>query len=99
MLLWPALVIGQQEGTTNEKGAIRGTVMDQTQAVVTGATVVLSNAAGLKQETQTDDEGAYAFINLEPGTYSLSITAPNFAPKALEYITLTAGLQLVLDEP
>ncbi len=87
----------QQQEKANEKAAISGTVTDQTQAVVTGATVVLSNGAGFKQETSTDDKGIYSFTNLEVGTYNLQVTAPNFAPKTLEYLTLTQGAQLAMD--
>jgi len=47
-LLLPWTAEGQ-ESNANEKAAIHGTITDQTQAVVTGATVVLSNAAGFKR--------------------------------------------------
>jgi hypothetical protein len=98
LLLLPGLVFGQQ-GPWNDKATIRGTVTDATQAVVTGATAVLANAAGFKQQTQTDDKGAYSFTGLEAGTYTLSITAANFAVKSLDNITLTAGQELSLDVP
>src|SRR5260370_15440999 len=97
-LLLPWLVFGQ-EPQKNGKAAIRGTVTDATQAVVTGATAVLTNAAGAKQQTQTDDKGAYSFTGLEAGTYTLSITAPNFAVKSLDNIALTAGQEVSLDIP
>src|ERR1700674_3830642 len=71
-MLLPWLVRGQ-EPQKNDKATIRGTVTDATQAVVTGATAVLTNAAGFKQQTQTDDKGAYSFTGLEAGTYALSI--------------------------
>ncbi len=86
-----------QENKANGKAAIRGTITDQTQAVVTGASVVLSNGTGLKQETKTDDKGAYSFTGLDAGTYNLAVTAPNFARKTMDYITVTAGLELTLD--
>ncbi len=37
------------------KAAINGTVTDPTQAVISGATVELSNAAGFKKETKTEE--------------------------------------------
>jgi hypothetical protein len=89
----------QQQKRTNDKAAIRGTVTDRTQAVIPGASVVLTGRAGLKQERQTDDKGAYAFSGLEAGTYDLSVMAPNFAVKTLDNIQLTAGLDLTLDVP
>jgi hypothetical protein len=89
----------QQQKRTNDKAAIRGTVTDRTQAVIPGASVVVTGRAGLKQERQTDDKGAYAFSGLEAGTYDLSVMAPNFAVKTLDNIQLTAGLDLTLDVP
>jgi hypothetical protein len=97
-LLLPLLAFGQGQPTNAQnKASINGTVTDQTQAVVAGAKVVLSNAAGLKQETQTDDKGVYSFTGLEAGTYSVTVTAPNFAVKTLDYITLAADQELTMD--
>jgi hypothetical protein len=90
--------VGQEQpNKANSKAAINGTVTDQTQAVVPGAKVVLSDGAGLQRETQTDEKGAYSFTGLEAGTYSLSVTAPNFAVKTLDNINLPAGLELTLE--
>ena len=85
-----------QQNATGEKGAIRGTVTDQTQAVVTGATVVLTGPAG-KQQATTDEKGSYAFVGLAAGPYSITISAPNFADKTLDAINLPAGFDLTMD--
>ena len=54
-LLLPWLVVGQeQQKKADDKAVIHGTITDQTQAVVTGATVVLTNTAGFKKESQSD---------------------------------------------
>jgi hypothetical protein len=98
LLLLPWLAVGQ-ENKADGKAAVHGTVTDQTQAVVTGATVVLSNDAGFKREATTDDKGVYSFAGLDAGTYSLSVTAPNFAPKTMDFITVAAGFELTLDAP
>ena len=50
----------------NSKAAISGTVTDRLRPV-TGAKVVLTNTAGFKQETQTDEKGAYSFTGLDAG--------------------------------
>lgn len=97
LLLTCAAFAQEQPGNATDKGVIRGTVTDQTQAVVTGASVVLTNAAGLKRETQTDDKGTYVFSALDPGTYAVTVSAPNFAPKTMDYITVTPGLDLTMD--
>jgi hypothetical protein len=96
--LMPWFALGQeQQKPANGKATISGTVTDQTQAVLTGAKVVLSNGGGFKQEAQTDQKGAYAFTGLEAGTYSLSITVPDFALKTFDNIALADGLELTLD--
>jgi hypothetical protein len=79
------------------KGSISGLVTDQNGAVVAGADVVLSNDAGAKLETKSDDKGEYSFSELHSGTYSLTVSAPNLPPLKLDYITLTAGQKLPLD--
>ncbi|MGO9367636.1 MAG: carboxypeptidase regulatory-like domain-containing protein [Terriglobales bacterium] len=82
-----------------DKGAINGIVTDQTGAVLTDAKAVLTSAAGVRLETQVTDKGLYSFSGLEPGTYKLVVTAPNFADMPFDNITLTAGLALTLDAP
>jgi hypothetical protein len=79
------------------KGAINGTATDQTLAVVAGAKAVLTNEAGERFETQANEKGVYSFTGLAPGTYTLTVVAPNFAPSVFEHINLTAGLELTLD--
>ncbi len=97
-LLLPWLAVGQDPPPrANGKAAISGTVTDSTGAVVTGASIVLTSGAGLKREVQTDDKGLYSFTGLDAGTYSLSITAPDFGVKVMDNITLTSGLELPLD--
>ena len=86
-----------RQSKDNSMGALTGTVTDQSQAVVIGATVTLTNIAGVKVDTHTDAKGNYSFSGLAPDTYSLSAVAPNFAIKTFDSISLTAGLELTLD--
>ena len=100
VLLGCSLGVAQEQPKPgSDTGTITGTVTDQTQAVVTGAKVLLTSAAGEKRETQSDDKGAYSFTGLKAGAYTLTITAPNFGVKTFDNITLTAGLELTLDAP
>jgi hypothetical protein len=93
-----SLAVGQdQPKYPTDKGVVNGTVTDQTQAVVAGARVLLTNQAGEKDEAQTNEKGTYSFTGLKPGTYTLTVTAPNFALKTFDNIAVTAGLELALD--
>ena len=83
------------EGT--DRCSIAGTVTDQTQAVIAGAKVVLTSTAGDKFETESSEKGTYSFPGLKPATYKLTVTAPNFANKTFDNVTVPAGLDLTLD--
>jgi hypothetical protein len=74
-LLVPSAVLAQS--TTS--GAISGTVTDQSGAVVPDVTITLkSQEKGFSQTAKTNAQGAYQFPLLEPGAYSLTMSAANF---------------------
>src|SRR5438270_6014521 len=60
--------------------SLRGTVTDPKGAVVSGASVTLSDpATGFSRTTKTDSQGAYQFLELPPATYQMTVTASGFA--------------------
>ena len=74
-LIVPTVVTAQSTTT----GAISGAVMDQSGAVLPDVRVTLkSTEKGFTQSTKTSAQGVYQFSLLEPGTYSLTISAANF---------------------
>ena len=84
----------QAPGTST--ATLSGIVSDKTGAVVQGAAVTVSAASG-KKEAVTDEKGAYSFPGLTPGTYTLSVSAPNFALYTAADINVTAGADIPLD--
>jgi hypothetical protein len=61
-------------------GAVRGTLMDQNGSPVVAATVKLTrDDQSAAQETQSDDNGQFAFQNVPRGPFHLSITGQGFA--------------------
>jgi hypothetical protein len=86
-----------QNTTQGEKGAISGTVTDQTGAVVPDAKAVLTGATGQTLQTKVNEKGLYSFTGLDAGTYKLVVSAPNFGDMPFDNINLTAGLELTLD--
>ncbi|MGD0901634.1 MAG: TonB-dependent receptor, partial [Terracidiphilus sp.] len=61
------------------KGAITGTVMDATGAVIPGATIAATNdATGITTTTTTTGAGDFTFSNLDPGIYTVTVTAKGF---------------------
>ena len=64
-----------QTGTTS----VRGTVMDKSGAIIAGATVKLTDKGqGVQRNTTSSSTGAYEFLSLQPGTYSLRVEAGGF---------------------
>jgi len=85
--------------TAGTTGTVTGTVTDQTGAVVAGAKVEISNAKGFKQSITTNDQGIYTVSGLAPGTYDVSISAPNFKAFQTAGLTVRAATTLPLDAP
>lgn len=71
---------------------ISGTVTDQSGGVVTNAEVSIKNTATADTRTvSTNANGIYSAPNLQPGSYSVTFTAPGFATAVQSGITLTVG--------
>jgi hypothetical protein len=61
------------------QGAILGSVRDSGGAVVSGATVeVINLGTSFSRRVTTDEQGDYRVSNLEPGRYSVTVTASGF---------------------
>ena len=72
------------------RGHIQGVVEDQQEAVLPGVTVVLTSA-DRRQQTVTDREGRFRFLNLEPGAYTITASLPGFATAVREDVVVTVG--------
>ncbi len=71
---------------------IQGMVKDPSGAVVGNATVEVTSPALIgSKKVQTDSAGAYRVTGLPPGTYTLTVTAPNFRSYKQTGIELSAG--------
>jgi len=71
-------------------GSISGTVEDQDGALAAGAHVVLTAGPSIRQETTSGENGEFAFANLPPGPFQLTISAPGFVTQAVSGV-LHAG--------
>jgi len=60
-------------------GEIRGTVTDPTGAVIAAAKVVLSGENGKSAATVSGRDGSFQLSGVQPGRYSLTISAKGFA--------------------
>jgi hypothetical protein len=68
-----------------------GTVVDPADSVVTGAPVTLTSVeTGSIRRAVTDSLGNYRFVELEPGTYNVTIIAPGFKTETKTGIVVVA---------
>jgi carboxypeptidase family protein/TonB-dependent receptor-like protein len=74
-------------------GSIQGEVKDQHGAVVPNALVTVSSAQRSFKAT-TDKEGAYRFISLQPGVYTVAASAKGFTEAKVENVTVELGKTL-----
>ena len=81
---WASLCLGQTPQQTlvpsPASGSIKGTIVDQSAAVVAGAHVKLTREdQSQNQEVLSGDDGQFAFANVPPGAFQLTTTAAGFA--------------------
>ena len=69
------------------RGAIAGTVTDQTQAVVPGAMVVITNLGTNEvRRVKTSESGAYSVADLEPVTYRVEVELKGFRKTVVDNV-------------
>ena len=73
-----------------QTGSVTGNVTDETGGALPGVTVELKGT-GDPIVAVTDGEGRYAFDNMSPGTYQLSMRLVNFATVTHDVLAVTAG--------
>jgi len=73
-------------------GSITGNVTDAQGAAAPGVTLTATNTGtGLKVETVSDNDGAYTFRNLLPGSYDLTASLTGFREHHQTAIPVAAG--------
>jgi len=99
LLLLPlTLLMPQLRAQTS--GTVHGAVTDESGAVIPGAKVTVSSAAGPVKSATTSDEGNYSITGLAPGKYSVLATSSGLQqiqPSAIDLTTsptVTLNLQL-----
>src|SRR5579864_4973261 len=83
VLLPVGILISAVAAMAQQSSSILGTVTDQADAVVAGATVTVTEpATGATHTAQTNGTGLFRVLDLPPGQYSVHIQVGGF--KALE---------------
>jgi hypothetical protein len=73
-------------------GGISGTVTDQSDSVIPGATVQLKDeGTGIVKETVTSDSGFFAFPDLSHGSYQITVSLQGFQTAVYNKVTVEAS--------
>src|SRR6201987_2910949 len=78
--------------------SLSGAVRDPSGAVIPGAKVVLTNVAtAVENRTTTNDSGAYLFLDITPGSYTVQASARSFPEQRVPAFALTVGQAASID--
>lgn len=81
-------------GLAQQTGSLTGQVSDSLGSVVTGATVIVIDAAGAKEKSVvTNRQGEFTINGLAPGKYTIRVTAPKFGLYENSNIEIKTGEQ------
>ena len=83
ILLWPATGSAQT-------GSIRGSVVDQTDLVLPGATVTV-RGNGVPRTASSDEQGTFELAGVAPGTYTLHVSLVGFSDATVEDVTVSGA--------
>jgi hypothetical protein len=93
VLLAATAVVGQ-----TFRGTILGTVTDNSGAMISGATVKVTNVGtGLERTTQTSGEGSYTVPELQIGTYTVTVSQSGFETVVEKNVTVDVSAEARVD--
>jgi hypothetical protein len=73
-------------------GGISGTVVDQTGAIIPGATAdAIGESTGAKFHVTTNSAGVFQISDVPLGSYTISVTAPGFGSATINHVSVAAG--------
>jgi hypothetical protein len=78
-------------------GILKGTVMDESGALVPGAKITVSNAAGPVKSAVASDTGAYSIAGIASGKYTVQVTSPGLVQFQPASVDIAAGGTATLD--
>src|ERR1039458_8343542 len=88
-LVTAGLLLCVAQAQTPATGTLRGTMTDDSGAVIPAANVTLTGTS-VNKTAQTQADGSYVFQGLAPGQYTVKVSFPGFTPVS-KPVTVTAG--------
>ena len=100
--LLAALLLTTATATTKAQssvdGAIKGTVTNANKELIANADVIVRNTQTNKEVVgSTDESGGFRIVQLDPGTYSVEVNSPGFAPFHSNQVLVEVGRVTPLD--
>jgi len=96
LFLLAAATAGLAQGSYQAQ--VRGTVTDQSGALVSSATVTITNiGTNISQTAQTDEHGLYFFTGLRPTVYTVKVQAAGFRISEKQNVVLQVDQQTTAD--
>jgi outer membrane receptor protein involved in Fe transport len=90
--------IGTLHGQTAVTGGIEGNVTDPSGAAISGATVEATNTGdSVTKQDVTNNDGAYRFPSLIPGTYTVTVKKVGFSLFVRDATWIDAGIIVRID--
>jgi len=85
-------------GQSTVTGAIGGVITNPNKEVVVGATVKVRNTETSAEATvQSDDQGRFRVVSLQPGSYAVAVNAPGFSSFSQDNVVVEVGRVTALD--
>jgi len=79
-------------------GTVAGQVNDPTGAVVSGATVTMTDVStNTPRVTTTNASGRYIYVDVNPGIYNMAVAKAGFSTTKTEHVEVKVGASLTLD--
>jgi hypothetical protein len=98
LLLFSILGLSLSANAQFDSGAVLGNIKDPSGATVASATVELTSVAkSTKVTRQTDASGGYEFDSVQPGEYTISVTAPGFEVSKTDIFRVNVGARQRVD--
>jgi hypothetical protein len=92
------LTLGVIDQASAQTATLRGSVTDQSGAVIAQAKVTLQNVSkGWARSTTTSEAGDYVFTQVPPETYSLTVEQPGFVSEERKDVVLQVNQEVRID--
>src|SRR5260370_35478856 len=93
-----ALLAGATNAFSQATTSLRGNIVDSQGLAITTAVLTLTNVEnGAVRKQLSDTQGAYAFLQIPPGTYRMSAEKQGFATTTRDNMQLLVNTPATLD--